>query len=162
MATHSSLIAWKIPWTEEPGGLQSMGSQRVRHNWATLHTYALYQAQFPPSPWNPLGLFFPTLVVPATWLCWFIPPLLCIKLWISSKAGPFLWLYTQSLGGSIPTTSLPWSRCCSSLYLHLLLNFNWIYSIPSWLCHWTILTDQHGAQDLSFPKEFYPPWTSPR
>ena len=31
MASHSSILAWKIPWTEEPGGLQSMGSQRVRH-----------------------------------------------------------------------------------------------------------------------------------
>ena len=35
MAPHSSTLAWKIPWTEEPGGLQSMGSQRVGHNWAT-------------------------------------------------------------------------------------------------------------------------------
>ena len=35
MATHSSILAWRIPWTEEPGDLQSMGSQRVRHNWAT-------------------------------------------------------------------------------------------------------------------------------
>ena len=32
MATHSSILAWRIPWREEPGGLQSMGSQRVRHN----------------------------------------------------------------------------------------------------------------------------------
>ena len=32
MATHSSTLAWKIPWTEEPGGLQSMGSHRVGHN----------------------------------------------------------------------------------------------------------------------------------
>ena len=32
MATHSSTLAWKIPWTEERGGLQSTGSQRVRHN----------------------------------------------------------------------------------------------------------------------------------
>ena len=32
MAAHSSIIAWKIPWTEEPGGLQSMGSQRVRQD----------------------------------------------------------------------------------------------------------------------------------
>jgi len=32
MATHSSIIAWKVPWTEEPGGLQSMGWQRVRYN----------------------------------------------------------------------------------------------------------------------------------
>ena len=32
MATHSSILAWRIPWTEEPGRLQSMGSQRVGHN----------------------------------------------------------------------------------------------------------------------------------
>ena len=35
MATHSSFFAWRIPWTEEPGGLQSMGFQRVRHDCAT-------------------------------------------------------------------------------------------------------------------------------
>ena len=33
MATHSSIAAWRIPWTEEPGGLESMGLQRVRHDW---------------------------------------------------------------------------------------------------------------------------------
>ena len=32
MATHSSVLAWRIPWSEEPGGLQSMGSQRVRYD----------------------------------------------------------------------------------------------------------------------------------
>ena len=32
MATHSRILAWEVPWTEEPGGLQSMGSQRVRHD----------------------------------------------------------------------------------------------------------------------------------
>ena len=36
MATHSSTLAWKIPWMEEPGRLQSVGSQRVGHDWATL------------------------------------------------------------------------------------------------------------------------------
>ena len=35
MATHFSILAWKITWTEDPGGLQSMGSQRVEHNLAT-------------------------------------------------------------------------------------------------------------------------------
>ena len=35
VATHLSVFAWKIPWTEEPGGLQSMGSQRVGHDFAT-------------------------------------------------------------------------------------------------------------------------------
>ena len=40
METHSSILAWRIPWTEEPGGLQSTGSQRVGHDWVTsLHTY---------------------------------------------------------------------------------------------------------------------------
>ena len=37
MAIHSSILAWRIPWTEEPGGLQFMGSQRVGHDWATEH-----------------------------------------------------------------------------------------------------------------------------
>ena len=35
--THSSVLAWRIPWTEDLGGLQSMGSQRVGHNWVTSH-----------------------------------------------------------------------------------------------------------------------------
>ena len=42
MATHSSILAWRIPWTEEPGGLQSMGLQRVRHNWATFTSLYIY------------------------------------------------------------------------------------------------------------------------
>jgi len=37
MATHSSILAWRIPWTEEPGGLLFMESQRVRHDWVTKH-----------------------------------------------------------------------------------------------------------------------------
>ena len=40
MATHSSILAWRIPWTEEPAGLQSMGSQRVGHSWATKRAHA--------------------------------------------------------------------------------------------------------------------------
>ena len=40
MATYSSIFAWRIPWTEEPGGLQCMGSQRVEHNLSNLaHTH---------------------------------------------------------------------------------------------------------------------------
>ena len=42
MALHSSTLAWKIPWTEEPGRLQSVGLQRVVHDWVTsLHTLSL-------------------------------------------------------------------------------------------------------------------------
>ena len=43
MATHSIILAWRIPWTEEPGGLQSMGSQRVRHDWAAnIHGSSIF------------------------------------------------------------------------------------------------------------------------
>ena len=40
MATHSGILAWRIPWTEKLGGLQSMGPERVGHNWVTnTHTH---------------------------------------------------------------------------------------------------------------------------
>ena len=41
MVTHICILAWKIPWTEKPGRLQSMGSQRVRHNWVTSLSLSL-------------------------------------------------------------------------------------------------------------------------
>ena len=43
VATHSSILAWEIPWTEEPGGLQSRGSQRVGHN--SAHAQHRYKTQ---------------------------------------------------------------------------------------------------------------------
>ena len=39
MATHYSILTWRIPWTEDPGRLQSIGLQRVRHNWARILNY---------------------------------------------------------------------------------------------------------------------------
>ena len=53
MAPHSSTLAWKIPWTEEPGRLQSMGSWRVRHDWATslsLFTFMHWRRKWQPTP----------------------------------------------------------------------------------------------------------------
>ena len=53
MATHSSTLTWKIPWTEEPGRLQSMGSLRVRHDWATslsLFTFMHWRMKWQPTP----------------------------------------------------------------------------------------------------------------
>ena len=53
MMTHSSTLAWKIPWMEDPGGLQSMGSLRVRHNWATslsLFTFMHWRGKQHPTP----------------------------------------------------------------------------------------------------------------
>ena len=53
MAPHSSTLAWKIPWTEESGRLQSMGLRRVRHDWATslsLFTFMLWIRKWQPTP----------------------------------------------------------------------------------------------------------------
>ena len=53
MATHSTTLAWKIPWTEKPGRLQSMGSRRVRHHWATslsLFTFMHWRRKWQPTP----------------------------------------------------------------------------------------------------------------
>ena len=57
MATHSSILVWRIPWTEEPGGLQSMGSQRVGHDWPInthIHTHThsfITLLDSPPEKW---------------------------------------------------------------------------------------------------------------
>ena len=53
MATHSSILAWRYPWAEDPCRLQSMGLQRVGHNWATRHTQS-----------NLLGFIFSKLLFP--------------------------------------------------------------------------------------------------
>ena len=45
MATHSNILAWKIPWIEEPGRLQPMGSQRVGHNWAADLSYLIWNLE---------------------------------------------------------------------------------------------------------------------
>ena len=46
MATHSSILAWRFPWTEEPGGLQSTGSQRVGHYWATSLSFLSFLVNY--------------------------------------------------------------------------------------------------------------------
>ena len=57
MATHSSTLAWKIPWTEERGGLHSMGSQRVGHNWATSLSFFPFMCWR--RKWQPTPVFLP-------------------------------------------------------------------------------------------------------
>ena len=57
MAPHSSTLAWKIPWTEEPGGLQSMGSRRVGHDWVT--SLSLFPSMHWRRPWQSTPVFLP-------------------------------------------------------------------------------------------------------
>ena len=75
MAPHSSTLTWKIPWVEEPGRLQSMGSLRVKHDWATslsLFTFMCWRRK-----WQPTPVFLPgeshgrrSLVGCSPWGCW--------------------------------------------------------------------------------------------
>ena len=104
MATHSSILAWRIPWTEEPGRLQSLGSQRVRHDWATLshsltHSLTLF-----------IRMLWPFLIAAIEQTRWQASILACSKLihpshqtreWAfpgySSHIAPFLyWTAEQS------------------------------------------------------------------
>ena len=57
MAPHSSTLAWRIPWPEEPGRLQSMGSKRVRHDWAT--SLSLFTFMRRRRKWQPTPVFLP-------------------------------------------------------------------------------------------------------
>ena len=57
MAPHSSTLAWKIPWTEEPGGVQSMGLLRVRHDWAT--SLSVFTFMYWRRKWQPTPVFLP-------------------------------------------------------------------------------------------------------
>ena len=57
MAPYSSTLAWKIPWTEEPGGLQSMGLQRVGHDWAS--SLSLFTFMHWGRKWKPTPVFLP-------------------------------------------------------------------------------------------------------
>ena len=78
MTTHSSLLAWKVPWTEEPGELQSIGLQRVGYDWACTHT-SIYSSVV-------LG----TLLAPAT--CPLHPSPLCWPADITLGAWPLYFL----------------------------------------------------------------------
>ena len=57
MAPHSSILAWKIPWREEPAGLQSMGSWRVGHDWET--SLSLFTFMYWKRKWQPTSVFLP-------------------------------------------------------------------------------------------------------
>ena len=57
MAPHSSTLTWKIPWMEEPGGLQSMGSLRVGRDWATSLSFLTFMHWI--RKWQPIPVFLP-------------------------------------------------------------------------------------------------------
>ena len=89
MAPHSSTLAWRIPWMEEPGGLQSLGSLRVGHDWATslsLFTFMHWRRK-----WQPTAVFLPGESQGQR-----------------SLVGCHLWGSTE-----LDTTEATWQYCCS-------------------------------------------------
>ena len=75
MAAHSTILAWRIPWTEEPEGIQSMGSQGVGHNWTTKHIV------FSCGSWGLLAKSCLILVIP--WTLAHQAPLVRILEWVA-------------------------------------------------------------------------------
>ena len=75
LATHSSILAWRIPWTEEPDGLQSMGSHRVGHDWATNTFFFTYF-----SAWT-ISFYHLSFIVKFRDITLFSLYLCCYKLW---------------------------------------------------------------------------------
>ena len=76
METHSNILAWGIPWTEEPGGLQSVASQRAGHDWRTKHT-----AQHPE---HSTGLFIG--IICQSWSTWHSLYQAVSQIWVCTKA----------------------------------------------------------------------------
>ena len=104
-ATHSSILAWRIPWIEEPGGLQSMGSQRVGHGWATnTLTFSLTHRKC-------IGkvvtfFFFPLFLLdhPPQTCHWLSFSCVCVlpSVWASLRGKEGLLTHCASLGLSFP------------------------------------------------------------
>ena len=149
MAPHSSTLAWKIPWMEEPGGLQSMGLQRVRHDWATslsLFTFMHWRRK-----WQPTPVFLPGesqergawwaavygVIQSRTWLKW-----------LSSSS-------SRTLENSPTRLRTPQTQCfqilskfpqclfglCLQNLKIKLASFSFLFLLPAWSfwCWWTII-----------------------
>ena len=121
MTTHSSIHAWKIPWTKEPGGLQSMGSQRIGHNWVTsLHFRDICSLQ---SQTGDKDIQCTVLNVKPSGLSW-----LCLALWLVT---PFLKQLPQGSGYRTVTNSSPW---VTSVLQHLVCKMSFqdvLFTAPS-------------------------------
>ena len=127
MATHPSILAWRIPWTEEPGGLQSMGLQRVRHNWSDLaRGNLIYSGKLLRS-----GLEFKI---------WRVREMPSWQFWGGEQTNHFLNCYRGEwlLGPQSMTARnyiLPTTRMCLKENLKVAQQCDCTY------CHWTVLVN---------------------
>ena len=153
MAPHSSTLAWKIPWTEEPGGLQSMGSLGVGHNWATslsVFTFMHWRRK-----WQPTSVFLPGKSQEGG--AWWAAVYGVAQSWTrlkrlsssssSRRAWVFDLLWTKSLALSSPLSTRSLSSCktvslLTSLWFTLLcqpitiFGFPYLFWVPFPHCWW--------------------------
>ena len=109
MAPHSSTLAWKIPWTEEPGRLQSMGLLRVGHDWATslsLFTFMHWRRK-----WQPTPVFLPGESQRRG-------SLVGCRLWVAQSRTWLKWLSSSSN----PVPSFPYLTLC---FLLIIWTLSW-------------------------------------
>ena len=107
MATHSNILAWGIPWTEEPDGLQSMGLQRIGHNWVTNTHISGKEPQF----------------------CWYSPFLNINFFWLHHTACEILvpWLGMEPMASALEAPSLN-HRSTQLITLYIMLRL----AVGSW------------------------------
>ena len=108
MAPHSSTLAWRIPWTEEPGRLQSKGSWRVRHDWAT--SLSLFSFMHWRRKWQPTSVFLPGI-------------------FHGEESGGL-----QSMGSQSIRHNLATEHACMPLAIRVTVKYSGCFSIggPSW------------------------------
>ena len=159
MVTHSSILAWRIPWTEKPSGLQSVGSQRVRQDWVT-NTYIspdINRNSVPISSYTPINSPLPL----ASSHLLSVPVDLFI-LDTSYKWNPIIFVLWW-------LASFTWSNVfqVSSMLYHLALfhSFLWVSNTPLYesesVSHLVVCLTLCDPMDWMEPTRFLCPWHSP-
>ena len=129
MAPHSSTLAWKIPWTEEPGRLQSMGLLRVRHNWAT----SLWPLScIGEGNGNPLQ--YSCLENPRDGGAWW-----ATVYGVAQSRTRLKWLSgsRKKTGSSAIVHSLNWAQLIRAGWLNIFLTKNCVYWMDGWIHRWS-------------------------
>ena len=156
MAPHSSTLAWKIPWTEEPGRLQSMGSLRVGHDWATslsLFTFMPWRRK-----WQPTPVFLPGESQgqgePGGLPCMGLHRVRHDWSDLAAAAAAVCTCQCSSLHSSHPLLPLPCPQvCCLRLCLYPCPLKKILWGLPCWSSGWNSELPVQGAWVRSLVRE---------
>ena len=160
-APHSSTLAWKLPWTEEPGRLQSMGSWRVRHDWETslsLFTFMHWRRK-----WQPTPAFLPgesqgwrSLVDCCLWGCTELDTIEVT--WQRQQQGMIVLTFSDPRTSINPSLgSGPWPQACIDPPLFQPLQEDtWTLSLKLPICCWGVIAPQKTPVFSIFLWETHP------